>query len=125
MKFAETAPDISNREAYAMLSDCGNYSLCVYKVNIGAMRIRIYTKRSGWMMSPIDWCLGTNKPLAERMFGLILKYLGGRDDLGKLDWGDHSYSKRKPIHNDQEFLNKVLSLVDEPFEPHKLTLIHV
>lgn len=121
MIFEQVEPYGIHQEVYALLSDCKAYRLVIYMVNSRAMRIRIYTSDSRFHMSPIDWCVGMNRELAERLLGLIITYLKDRDDLGELDWGKgYQYSDRKPIHNDQAFLNKLLSLVDEPFEPHQL-----
>ena len=126
MIFTEITPDTNSLEVFSMLSDCCNYRLSVYVINIRAIRIRIYTKRSNWMLSTIDWCLGTNKQLAERLLGTITKYLEDKGDLGLLDWGcGYSFSKIKPIHNDHGFLRKVLSLVDSEFNTHKIDFINI
>jgi len=116
MKFKKTKSD--DWHTFSMISDCGNHRLEIMPTIFGN-RIRLY-EAPAFQYTPIDWCVGKNQKLAERLMGLIIHYLKDRRDIGKLAW--YPSSNTKPIHNDPEFLDSVLKLANGKFKPYKLPI---
>lgn len=116
MNFKETTSD--QWHIFSMISDCGNYRLEIMSTLFGN-RIRLYEAPS-FQYSNIDWCVGKNKKLAERLLGLIIHYLLDRKDIGQLAF--YPSSSVKPIDNDPAFLRSVLNLAKGRFRPYKLKI---